>query len=285
MVGQSVTFTATVTGNTMTFDNSGTVQFAVDGTPYGSPVSLSGGNSATIADATLSGGTHTITATYNGDTTFNTSSGTLSGGQSVSKIGATTALTSASPTTSIANQSVSFTATVTPTPSSTLTPTGTVTFEDNGSAIGTASISGGTATFASTTLPVGTNTITAVYGGDTNFTGSTATVPISEVVLSGTLTWTGATSGNFSTATNWVPDAVPVSGENLIFPTTTVSLTLNDDIPGLTVGTITITGTGYTLGSSAGNTLGVTGTLSNAGTTTISPSSAAAAALSRPAAP
>ena len=69
-VGQSVTFTATVTGGSVTFDSGGgTVQFAVDGTPYSSPVSLSGG-SATIADATLSKGTHTITATYSGDTNF-----------------------------------------------------------------------------------------------------------------------------------------------------------------------------------------------------------------------
>ena len=38
--GQSVTFTATVTGVSVTFDNDGgIVQFAVDGTPYGSPVS------------------------------------------------------------------------------------------------------------------------------------------------------------------------------------------------------------------------------------------------------
>ena len=48
------------------------------------PVSLSGG-SATIADAALSDGTHTITASYSGDTNFSTSSGTLSGGQTVTR--------------------------------------------------------------------------------------------------------------------------------------------------------------------------------------------------------
>ena len=55
--GQSVTFTATVTAGAGTFDNGGTVQFVVDGSNYGAAVSLSGG-SATIADATLSSGTH-----------------------------------------------------------------------------------------------------------------------------------------------------------------------------------------------------------------------------------
>ena len=60
---------------------------------YGAAVSLSGG-SATIADAALSGGTHTITASYSGDTNFSTSSGTLSGGQTVSQAGTTTTVTS-----------------------------------------------------------------------------------------------------------------------------------------------------------------------------------------------
>ena len=80
--GQSVTYTATVTAASGTFDNGGTVQFAVDGSDYGGPVSLSGG-SATIADATLGIGTPVITASYSGDTIFGTSSGTLSGGQTV----------------------------------------------------------------------------------------------------------------------------------------------------------------------------------------------------------
>src|SRR5208337_1082240 len=59
--GQSVTFTATVTPGTGTFDNGGTVQFVIDGTNYGSPVSLSVG-SATISDSALaaSGTAHTV---------------------------------------------------------------------------------------------------------------------------------------------------------------------------------------------------------------------------------
>ena len=67
------------------------MQFAVDGSNYGAAVSLSGG-SATIADAALSGGTHTITASYSGDTNFSTSSGTLSGGQTVNPAGTSTAV-------------------------------------------------------------------------------------------------------------------------------------------------------------------------------------------------
>ena len=67
--GQAVTFTATVTRASGTFDNGGTVQFQVDGSNYGSPVGLSGGH-ATIQDSSLSAGGHTITASYGGDTDF-----------------------------------------------------------------------------------------------------------------------------------------------------------------------------------------------------------------------
>ena len=45
------------------------MQFAVDGANFGSAVSLSGGK-ATVQDSALAAGTHTITATYSGDTNF-----------------------------------------------------------------------------------------------------------------------------------------------------------------------------------------------------------------------
>ena len=64
--GQDVTYTATVTssGNPRP---TGTVQFDVDGVPFGSPVSLDDG-SATIDLLTgLQVGNHTITALYSGD--------------------------------------------------------------------------------------------------------------------------------------------------------------------------------------------------------------------------
>ena len=91
--GQAATFTATVMPSSGTFDNGGTVQFAVDGTSFGSPVSLSDGQ-ATIQDSALAVGTHTITATYSGDTDFAGSSGTLNGGQMVNQASTTTAVRS-----------------------------------------------------------------------------------------------------------------------------------------------------------------------------------------------
>jgi hypothetical protein len=53
-------------------------------------------------------------------------------------------------------------------------PTGTVTFYVAGSTVGTATISGTTAVLTTTALPVGADTITASYAGDTNFTTVTS---------------------------------------------------------------------------------------------------------------
>jgi hypothetical protein len=82
----------------------------------------------------------------------------------------TTVLTSA-PNPSTHGEAVTFTAVVTPTP-----PDGeTVTFEHAGSGIlGTGSLNGGSAAFTTSTLPVGTPHIVAVYGGDLTFEASTS---------------------------------------------------------------------------------------------------------------
>jgi len=69
---------------------------------------------------------------------------------------------------------VTFTATVMS--SATGTPTGTVTFQDAATTLGTGTLSGGTATFTTSGLGTGAHSITAIYGGDANFTGSTSVV-------------------------------------------------------------------------------------------------------------
>ena len=80
--GQLLTFTATVTSASGTFDGGGTVQFGLDGTAIGPPATLSDGV-ATITDSAVDVGTHTVTALYSGDPGFGTSGGGLSGGQTV----------------------------------------------------------------------------------------------------------------------------------------------------------------------------------------------------------
>ncbi len=74
---------------------------------------------------------------------------------------------------------MTFTATV-KVASGTGTPSGTVTFQDNGTTIGTGTLGpvGGfqTATFTTSALTNGSHPITAVYGGDANFAGNTSAV-------------------------------------------------------------------------------------------------------------
>lgn len=74
---------------------------------------------------------------------------------------------------STVGQSVTFTATVT---ASGATPTGAVTFNDGGTAIGTAELTAGVATFSTTSLAAGAHSITAVYVGNASFTTSTSPV-------------------------------------------------------------------------------------------------------------
>ncbi|HYA24335.1 MAG TPA: Ig-like domain repeat protein [Terriglobales bacterium] len=72
-------------------------------------------------------------------------------------------------------QSVTFTATVSPATGG--TPTGTVTFNDGTTALGGAvNLNGGAAVLAISTLKAATHTISAVYSGDSNYSGSTSAV-------------------------------------------------------------------------------------------------------------
>src|SRR6266403_5059319 len=76
---------------------------------------------------------------------------------------------------SAVGQAVTFTATVKPASGSGI-PTGTVTFNDGATALGTGTLSGGIATFMTSGLGAGAHSITAVYGGDANFGGGASPV-------------------------------------------------------------------------------------------------------------
>jgi autotransporter-associated beta strand protein len=82
---------------------------------------------------------------------------------------------------SIAGQLVTFTATVSPNGGSS-TPTGTVTFFDGATPLGTGTLNGsGVATFGTTALSAGPHSITAVYAGDANFAGSSSAALVQNV--------------------------------------------------------------------------------------------------------
>ena len=161
--GQTVTFTATVSsaGPTPT----GTVTFLNGGVSFGS-AALSGGV-AVLNTTALPVGSLSITASYSGDAANAGSTSSILT-QVVKQDTTSTSLTS-SPNPSIYGQTVTFTATVS---TSGPTPTGTVTFLSGKKSIGTATLSGGVAQFITSTLTVGTYSITAVYGGDAGHAGS-----------------------------------------------------------------------------------------------------------------
>jgi hypothetical protein len=70
-----------------------------------------------------------------------------------------------------------FTVTVSPVAPSTKTPTLTVTFADNGATLGTMALSTQSqATFTTATLSPGSHKISADYGGDSAFSGSSNSI-------------------------------------------------------------------------------------------------------------
>ena len=85
-----------------------------------------------------------------------------------------TLASSASPSTY--GDSVTFTANVTPSAAS-----GTVTFKDGATTLGTGSLSGGTATYSTSALSAGNHNITAEYAGDISYAASTSSVLIQTV--------------------------------------------------------------------------------------------------------
>jgi hypothetical protein len=210
--GSSVTFTATVTGSSGT--PTGAVTFKDGSTTLGTGT-LSGGTT-TYTTSSLSVGSHSITAVYEGDSSFNTStSSTLT--QTVNTAStATTVSSSVNPT--FYKQYTTLTATVTGSGA-----TGTVTFKDGATTIGTGTLSGGTAILNINTLSVGSHSITAVYGGDSNFDTSTSPaitqivnaipVIISEFRFGGP----GGSSDEFIELYNTTNAPYNISGYQLIF--------------------------------------------------------------------
>jgi len=168
--GQIVTFTATVT-SAAAGTPTGTVTFK-DGANSLGTVTLNASGQASLGTAAFSVGTHTITVVYGGSLTFATStSGTLT--ETVNRAASTTTLaSSANP--SALGQAVTFTATVSGAGG---VPTGTVTFLDGNTSIGTGTLdASGQAVFTTSSLAIGAHNIKATYSGNTNYVGSSGTV-------------------------------------------------------------------------------------------------------------
>ena len=175
--GQSVTLTAAVRaassgdgtpGGEVTFLDTTT------GANLGS-ASVTGGV-ATLVTSALAVGSHTITADYVGNSSFVFSLSTIT--QTVQQDNSTTSVTLSASTASF-GQAVTFTAKVSANAPGSGMPTGTVDFYDTTTSTdltpGGIALSSGTATFATTSLAVGSHFIKASYSGDPNFLTSNAT--------------------------------------------------------------------------------------------------------------
>ena len=174
--GQPIIFTATVAPNSPTTGTPiGSVTF-MDGSLVLLTVPLTQGVASFIVPA-LSVGAHNITATFNGINNWLGSQASFS--QLVNQAVTSTTLAS-SISGSVFNQSVTFTASVSPTAPGAGTPSGTVTFMDGNSVLGTVALNGvagnDQATLTTTALSAGTHNITAVYSSDANFLGSSSVV-------------------------------------------------------------------------------------------------------------
>jgi len=99
----------------------------------------------------------------------------INGALTVNKSGTGCSVTS-STATSKRGKPVTFTVTITG-----VGATGTVTFQDGGTVLGSGTLNNGTATYSTSDLAAGSHFITAVYSGDANFAGSTST-PITHAV-------------------------------------------------------------------------------------------------------
>lgn len=167
--GQSVIFTATAAPQ-YSGTPTGKVTFKNGTTSLGS-ATLSDGV-ATLATTTLSVGSKSITAVYAGSASFAAStSQALS--QSVDQATSTVTLTSSqNPSTS--GQSVTFTATVAPEFGG--TPSGKVAFRAGSSLLGDVTLTGGLASFSTSSLSSGKHVITAKFAGSTDFSASSGTL-------------------------------------------------------------------------------------------------------------
>jgi Bacterial Ig-like domain (group 3)/FG-GAP-like repeat len=167
--GQKVTWTATVT-NSGSLPPTGKVNLNWGGYSIGT-AALNASGVATLTRSILNADPYPLFAVYSGDPNNEPSTSAILN-QVVDETTSTATLSS-SPNPSTAGQAVTFTATI---KSPTVAATGPVTFTAGKRVLGTAQLADGKAKFTISTLSVGTATVTASYAGDSNISGSLASI-------------------------------------------------------------------------------------------------------------
>jgi hypothetical protein len=173
----------------------GTYSFTDDGNPITActavPVSYNAGNAGAYCDVTYTAtGSHTIVASYSGDSNY---AGSVSAPETEQVLLASTTSMMAAPVNPVVGQAVALTATVTGSGS---TPTGEVQFASDGSQLCDAALTSGHATCDTTfSAPANSVDLEANYAGDSQYAGSsinnsygTASITIEKASTETTLT-------------------------------------------------------------------------------------------------
>ena len=204
--GNPVTLTATVSHSSGSASLSGTVTFLSNGAVIGTaPVGSNG--KATLVVSSLTAGSNSIQANFGGSTSYLFS--TASAITVLVTSTATTTLSISTNTVIVLGDAVTLDALVASATAGGVTPTGTVSFYSHGTVLlGTAAVgSNGHAILTVTSLPLGTNPLTAVYGGEPAYPASTSPA-VTLTVLSAPNV--GAVVTTTSTAATVVGDTITV---------------------------------------------------------------------------
>ncbi|HEY6768832.1 MAG TPA: Ig-like domain repeat protein [Candidatus Sulfotelmatobacter sp.] len=192
---------------------------------------LQGGSPAVVVGSTVLGaGAYTLTVTFTPTDTTTYASASASVSLTVAKAAAAVALTSSAGTVLAAN-AITFTAIVS---SVAGTPGGTVSFYDGAVLLGPVTLAQGVAAYTTLSLTTGAHTITAQYGGNSNFssvTSSALTETVDDFSLS--VAAGGATSATTTAGgtASYALIIAPTTGET--FPAA-VTLSVTGAPPGAT---------------------------------------------------
>jgi hypothetical protein len=209
VIHQPVTFTATI-GPTFKAAGAptGTVTFRDGNVNLGTAPLI--GNQAQLTTSFSSLGTHSISGSYSGDGLFFPRSIAAVPVLILAAFPTNTAVTTSAPSI-LTNQNVTFTAQVTSPDAN--HPTGAVQFNDFGTPIGTAPLTGSSAALTTSALSVGPHLITAAYSGDAYYAPSVS-LPLAQVVKN---------PGQADTTVTVQPNSNPVLFRRKLILTCTVS--------------------------------------------------------------
>lgn len=271
--GQLITFTADVSAvDSSAGTPQGTVQFSLDGTNIGEPVSVENGVAVSPTIASPDPGDHLVIAAYLPGDGFAASGDTLT--QTIADASVHVALSS-SAASSAYGQSVTFHAAVSSQQVGTGVPTGLAQFYVDDQPLGTAvalSAAGTADSPAVATLKPGAHTVAVVYSGDVDFVGDSATTTQTVARIATTTTIASskpaASYGDSITFTATVTPASPALGAaagTVVFTDGTTSLGSSAVAPD---GTATLTTSALAAGAHAI-------TAAYTGSTTFAPSTSA----------